>query len=254
MSSMVPMSSMVLESKAPNPMDLLTSQLSTTVFEFVEAASEVWPECNVLKAKLAEANSAKSSQELSRVYIKNLHNAMMAKPEILDRLMAKDATALNEDIPLFQELNAYGKLMAAPQEVQDTCWEYIEKIVQSANLSSVYTSAPQEIMDKVALVAEGFVSQIEAGTFDPSTINPAELTKKMMEGLDPDAISKWAATAMNPASIGSIMGVMKNVMGKDGVNMDMASLLGGAMQGGDLQDMEAMKGIMGGLFNNLKKK
>jgi hypothetical protein len=82
----------------------------------------------------------------------------------------------------------------------------------------------------------------------------------MMEGLDPDAISKWAATAMNPASIGSIMGVMKNVMGKDGVNMDMASLLGGAMGPmgpmgpGDLQDMEAMKGIMGGLFNQLKKK
>jgi len=246
-------SPMLLESKAPNPLDLLTSQLSTTVFEFVEAASEVWPECPALKARLAQVMAAKNSTELSKAYVNAMHTAMMEKTDILDRLLAKDATALNEDVPLFQELNAYGKLMAAPQEVQDTCWMYIEKIVQSANLNSVYTSAPQEIMDKVALVAEGFVSQIEAGTFDPSTINPAELTKKMMEGLDPDAISKWAATAMNPASIGSIMGVMKNVMGKDGVDMDMASLIGGAMNGGDMQDMDAMKGVMSGLFNKLKK-
>lgn len=246
-------SPMVLESRAPNPVDLLTNQLSTTVFEFVEAASEVWPECTALQGRLEEVKAARKSKELSKAYIGSMHTAMMEKTEILDRLLAKDATALDEDVPLFKELNAYGKLMAAPQEVQDTCWMYIEKIVQSANLNSVYTSAPQEIMDKVALVAEGFVSQIEAGTFDPSSINPAELTRKMMEGLDPDAISKWAATAMNPASIGSIMGVMKNVMGKDGVDMDMASLLGGAMQGGDMQDMDAMKGIMNGMFKQLKK-
>ena len=178
----------------------------------------------------------------------------MKRPEILERLLAKDATVLNEDVALFKEVNAYGKLTAAPQDVQDTCWAYIEKIVQSANLNSVYTGAPQEIMDKVSMVAEGFVSQIEAGTFDPSSINPAELTRQMMEGLDPDAISQWASTAMNPASIGSLMGVMKNVLGKDGVNFDMASLLTGSMQAGELKDIESMKDIMGGLFNQLKKK
>jgi hypothetical protein len=46
---------------------------------------------------------------------------------------------------------------------------------------------------------------------------------------------------------------MKNVMGKDGVDMDMASLIGGAMNGGEMQDMDAMKGVMSGLFNKLKK-
>lgn len=244
---------MVFDSKTPNPMDLIANQLSTSVFEFVDAASEVWPDCSALQGKLEEVKSVSTCKEKTREYINALHAAMMERPEILERLSARDLSVFDEEIALFKDLNAYGKMVGAPKEVQDTCWQYIEKIVQSATLNSVYTSAPKEIMDKVALVAEGFVSQIEAGTFDPSTLNPVDLTRKMMEGMDPDAISKWAATAMNPASLGSIMGVMKNVMGKDGVDFDMNSILTSAMTGGEMQDMEAMKGIMGGLFKNLKK-
>jgi hypothetical protein len=233
-----------------SPIDALSNQLGNTVFEFLDAASEVWPECEALKTRLAEAKSACLSPETMKAYSASFTQGVLAHTDLFERLLAKDMSVFaDSSIPLIVELGVYEKFSSAPTDVQDTCWQYIEKIVQSANLNAVYSSAPTEIMSKVSEVAETLVKQIESGTFDPSTLNPAELTQKMMQGMDPNAMARWASTAMNPSSINSLMGVMKNVMGKNGVPFDISTL----MQGGGEQDMDVLKSMMGDMFKNLKK-
>jgi hypothetical protein len=233
-----------------SPIDALSNQLGNTVFEFLDAASEVWPECQALKMRLAEAKLACQNPETTKRYSAAFTHGVLAHTDLFERLLAKDLSVFeSSEIPLIVELKVYEKMSSAPVDVQDTCWQYIEKIVQSANLNAVYSTAPSEIMSKVSEVAETLVKQIESGTFDPSTINPAELTQRMMEGMDPNAMARWASTAMNPSSINSLMGVMKNVMGKNGSPFDIASL----MQGGGEQDMDLLKNMMGDMFKNLKK-
>ena len=237
-------------SSSGSPLDALNNQLGTTVFEFLDAASEVWPDCSALKYRLAEAKLACQSSETSKQYSAAFTQEVLLHADLFERLLAKDLSVFEDSsIPLLKELDVYKKMTEAPSDVQDTCWQYIEKIVQSANLNAVYSTAPSEIMSKVSEVAETLVKQIESGTFDPSTINPAELTQKMMQGMDHAAMARWASTAMNPSSINSLMGVMKNVMGKNGVPFDMASLL----QGGGEQDMDMLKNMMGDMFKKLKK-
>jgi hypothetical protein len=232
-----------------NPLDVLSNQLGNTVFEFVDAASEVWPECSALKSRLAEAKAAAGTPESAREYSAKLSKTMLEHSDLFDRLLAKDLTVFQSDVELFKELSIYEKLNEAPKDVQDTCWQYIEKIVQSVNLNAVYTSAPTEIMSKVSKVAEDIVSKLESGQFDLSTLNPAQLTQEIMKDMDPEAMQKWAATSLNPSSIGSLMGVMKDVLGKSGgQNLDLQSLLSGGEQ-----DMDMMKSLMGNMFQQLKK-
>ena len=231
-----------------NPLDVLSNRLGNTIFEFVDAASEVWPECTALQARLAEAK--KAAAEDAKTYSAEFAKKMLEHSALFDRLLAKDLTVFQEDIELFKELDVYSKLSEAPQDVQDTCWQYIQKIVQSANLNAVYSSAPTEIMSKVSKVAEDIVSKIEKGDFDISTLNPAQLTQELMKDMDPQMMQQWAATSLNPSSIGSLMGVMQEVLVKTGGSpIDLQSLL----SGGGEQDMEAIQSLMGNMFKNLKK-
>jgi hypothetical protein len=233
-----------------SPLDALSNQLGNTVFEFLDAASEVWPDCSALKYRLAEAKLACQNADTAKQYSATFTQHVLSHSDLFERLLAKDLSVFeNSTISLIVELDVYKKMSEAPSDVQDTCWQYIEKIVQSANLNAVYTSAPTEIMSKVSEVADKLVKQIESGTFDPSTINPAELTQQMMQGMDQKAMAQWAASAMNPSSINSLMSVMKNVMGKNGTPFDMSAL----MQGGGEQDMDMVKTLMGDMFKNLKK-
>jgi hypothetical protein len=234
-----------------NPLDVLANQLGNTVFEFLDAASEVWPDCPALKARLEQAKVATSIEGGAQLFSTAFGKALQEHSHLYERALAKDMELFLEPIAVFQELSIYEKMSSAHPDVQATCWQYIEKIVQSANLNAVYTSAPPDIMSKVTEVAEGISRQIENGTFDPSTINPAELTQQMMAGLDEKSIAQWAQVAMNPTSIGSLMGVMKSVMAKSGAPpIDFASLLSGAGP----EDMDTVKAMMGNMLQNLGKR
>jgi hypothetical protein len=232
-----------------NPLDVLSNQLGNTVFEFVDAASEVWPDCPALKNRLAQAKEAASSPTMSKEYSAELSKSVLEHSDLFERLLAKDLTVFQADVDLFKELSIYEKLSEAPKDVQDTCWQYVEKIVQSVNLNAVYTSAPSEIMSKVSRVAEDIVGKIESGQFDLSTLNPVQITQDIMKDMDTEAMQKWASTSLNPSSIGSLMGVMKDVLGKTGGQVDLQSLL----SGGGEQDMDMMKNLMGNMFQQLKK-
>jgi hypothetical protein len=231
-----------------NPLEVLSNQLGNTTFEFLDAASEVWPECTALQARLAQAKAAAANSNLSKEYSDELAKAIILHSDLFDRLIAKDLSVFQEDVELFKELSAYEKLSEAPKDVQDTCWQYIEKIVQSVNLNAVYKSAPSEIMAKVSKAAEDIVSKLESGNFDISQLNPLQLTQEIMKDMDQEQMQKWAATSLNPSSINSLMGVMKEVLGKSGnPDIDLKSLLGGE------QDMDMMKTMMSTMFQQLKK-
>lgn len=231
-----------------NPLEVLSNQLGNTTFEFIDAASEVWPECTALKSRLAQAKAAAADSALAKEYSDDLAKAIILHSDLFDRLIAKDLSVFQEDVELFKELEVYEKLSGAPKDVQDTCWQYVEKIVQSVNLNAVYKSAPTEIMAKVSKAAEDIVSKLESGTFDLSQLNPVQLTQDIMKDMDQEKMQQWAATSLNPSSINSLMGVMKDVLGKSGnKNIDLQSLLGGE------QDMEMMKTMMSTMFQQLKK-
>ena len=231
-----------------NPLEVLSNQLGNTTFEFIDAASEVWPECTALKSRLAQAKAAAADSALAKEYSDDLAKAIILHSDLFDRLIAKDLSVFQEDVELFKELQVYEKLSEAPKDVQDTCWQYVEKIVQSVNLNAVYKSAPTEIMAKVSKAAEDIVSKLESGTFDLSQLNPVQLTQDIMKDMDQEKMQQWAATSLNPSSINSLMGVMKDVLGKSGnKNIDLQSLLGGE------QDMEMMKTMMSTMFQQLKK-
>ena len=234
-----------------SPLDVLANQLGNTVFEFLDAASEVWPDCPALQARLEQAKAATAVQGGAQKFSNEFGKALQSHTALFERALAKDMELFQEPIALFQELSVYEKISTAHPDVQDTCWQYIEKIIQSANLNAVYTSAPADIMSKVTEVAEGISRQIEDGTFDPSKLDPAQLTEQMMAGLDPNSIAQWAQVAMNPTSIGSLMGVMKSVMAKSGAPpIDIASLMSGVGS----EDMETVKAMMGGMLQNLGKR
>lgn len=231
-----------------NPLEVLSNQLGNTTFEFIDAASEVWPECTALKSRLAQAKAAAADSALAKEYSDDLAKAIILHSDLFDRLIAKDLSVFQEDVELFKELEVYEKLSEAPKDVQDTCWQYVEKIVQSVNLNAVYKSAPTEIMAKVSKAAEDIVNKLESGTFDLSQLNPVQLTQDIMKDMDQEKMQQWAATSLNPSSINSLMGVMKDVLGKSGnKNIDLQSLLGGE------QDMEMMKTMMSTMFQQLKK-
>ena len=251
----------------PDPTHVLKNQCLGTLYEFLDASAEVWPDCQAIKKYHALFKEAKESN--AEAFSTAVYAQILANEPLFERLHAKDVSVFQEPVELFQELDIYTKLSEAPQEVQDTCWSYISQVMQTANLSKVYGSAPPEMLLKVGAVAESFMKKMEDGTFDPKDLDPMALTQMMMEGVDKKEMEQWASTVMNPQSINSLMSVMQNVMGnmgEGGDKVDFASLAmsmsagmgAGGGQPNPLAALSAMnpemiQKMMGGFMKNLKK-
>lgn len=253
-----------------DPTLVLKNQCVSTLYEFLDASAEVWPECPALKKYMEVFKEAQSTN--SDLFTAAVYAAISEQAPLFERLQSKDLSVFQEPLDIFSELNVYAKLKEAPEEVQETCWTYIQQIVQSASLSNVYGSAPTEMLSKVSAVADSFMKQMEEGTFDMKDLDPMKLTQMMMEGVDKKEMEKWATSVMNPQSINSLMGVMKNVMGNmgaEGEDLDMASLassmgavgsIGGSTVGANpmsalgVMNPEMIQKMMGGFMKNLKKK
>ena len=262
------------QGSAQDPTNVLKNQCVSTLYEFLDASAEVWPECQALKKYLEIFKEARQTN--SEIFTSMVYSALSEQAPLFERLQAKDITVFQEPLEIFQELKIYAKMSEAPSEVQDTCWTYILQITQTASLSQVYGSAPTEMLQKVSAVADSFMKQMEDGTFDMKELDPIKLTQMMMEGVDKKEMEKWASSVMNPQSINSLMGVMQNVMGNMGdgeeqtsgldfaaIAASMAGLQGGAnpMEGGGgaaaalgALNPEMMQKMMGGFMKNLKKK
>ena len=262
-----------LQKASQDPTNVLKNQCVSTLYEFLDASAEVWPECPALKKYLDLFKEARQTN--SETFTDLIYSAISDQTCLFERLQAKDITVFQEPLEIFKELNIYAKISEAPQEVQDTCWTYILQIIQTASLSSVYGSAPTEMLQKVSAVADSFMKQMEEGTFDMKELDPMKLTQMMMEGVDKKEMEKWAASVMNPQSINSLMGVMQNVMGSMGegdetAGIDFSSLAAGmtGLQGGGgnanamasgaaalgALNPEMIQKMMGGFMKNLNKK
>jgi hypothetical protein len=248
----------------PDPTQVLKNQCLGTMYEFLDASVEVWPDCPALKKYHAVFREAKETN--SDVFTNAVYASIQVNEKLFERMQNKDLSVFQEPIEIFKELDIYTKLSEAPEEVQDTCWTYIAQIVQTANLSRVYGSAPPDMLQKVSAVAEKFMKKMEEGTFDPKELDPMALTQMMMEGVDKKEMEQWASTVMNPQSINSLMSVMQNVMGnmgEDGKKVDFANLamsMAGSLGGGGNplaalggMNPEIIQQMMGGLMKNMKK-
>ena len=261
------------QAASQDPTNVLKNQCVSTLYEFLDASAEVWPECPALKKYLEIFKEARQTN--SEIFTAAVYSAISEQASLFERLQTKDITVFQEPLEIFQELAVYAKMSEAPQDVQDTCWTYILQIIQTASLSSVYSSAPTEMLQKVSAVADTFMKQMEEGTFDMKELDPMKLTQMMMEGVDKKEMEKWASSVMNPQSINSLMGVMQNVMGnmggegEDETGIDFASMaagMAGLQGGGGANSMEGaasalgalnpemIQKMMGGFMKNLKKK
>lgn len=241
-----------------DPTLVLKNQCVGSIFEFIDASSEVWPDCTVIKTYLELFKQARALE--STQFTLTVYDALMEHSALFERLQSKDLSVFQEPIEIFHELRMYEKLSEAPSEVQDTCWAYIHQIIQTASLSKVYGTAPTVMLEKVSKVAEGFMKKLEDGTFDVKEIDPMQLTQMLMDGVDKKEMENWASSVMNPQSLQSLMGVMQNVMGKD-ESFDISSLMSMAggmplsnmMQGSNAMDPAVIQQMMGSLMKNLKK-
>jgi hypothetical protein len=256
------------DSLPEDPTQILKTQCINTLYEFVDASAEVWPNCQVLAKYLSMFKEGRSLQSVALTLY--LHEQVMSLQPYFERLEAKDLSVFLEPVEIFTELAIHSKLSEASTEIQETCWSYIKQIVQSASLSKVYGTAPTMMLEKVNKVAESFMKKMEEGTFDMKELDPMALTQMMMEGVDKKEMEKWASEVMNPQSINSLMGVMQSVMGgvgEDGNKIDFASIAGSMASsmgsGGGLGALSALgegginpeliQQMMGGLMKNLKK-
>jgi hypothetical protein len=244
----------------PSPEDptlVLKNQCVGSLYEFLDASAEVWPECPAIKKYLEMFKAAKALD--SPLFTVTVYDKLVEYKELFERMQNKDLSVFQEPIEIFQELDIFNKLSDASEEVKDTCWAYITQIVQTASLSRVYGTAPTVMLEKVSKVAEGFMKKMEDGTFDIKEIDPMQLTQMLMDGVDKKEMEAWATSVMNPQSIQSLMGVMKNVMGSKGEEaFDMSSLMSmaGKMPGmGSEEGMDSalIQQMMGSMMKNLKK-
>jgi len=250
-----------------DPTNVLKNQCVSTLYEFLDASAEVWPECPALKKYLEIFKEARQTN--SEIFTAMVYSAISEHADLFERLQTKDITVFQEPLEIFQELKVYAKMSVAPSEVQETCWTYILQIIQTASLSKVYGSAPTQMLQKVSAVADNFMKQMEEGTFDMKKLDPIKLTQMMMDGVDKKEMETWASSVMNPQSINSLMGVMQNVMGNMGggegdmEGVDFSSMAAGmigasALEGGgggpSALNPEMLQKMMGGFMKNLKKK
>lgn len=252
-----------MSSPAPEDATLvLKNQCVGSMYEFLDASVEVWPDCLALQKYLELFKQARALE--SPLFTVTVFDKLLEYQHLFERLQAKDLTVFQEPIEIFQELQLYEKLSDASNDIQDTCWAYITQIVQTASLSKVYGTAPTLMLEKVSKVAEGFMKKMEEGTFDAKDIDPMQLTQMLMDGVDKKEMEQWATSVMNPQSIQSLMGVMQNVMGNKGeAPFDMSTLMsmaGGAgapdlssLMGGGGMDPAMMQQLMGSFMKNLKK-
>lgn len=195
--------------------DLLLERFGQLVFQFLEASCEVWSTDTVLAEWKATFDANNAEPAKAKEFTQRLFTQFVAefKP-LYPKLNAKDMSVFDEPLELFVKANVAQKMKAADEGTRDTVWEYIKQIVQSATIGDVYSSCPDEMIKRVAGMADKIVKQIETGAFDISQLNPAEISKQMMEGIDPAQIEEWGKSLMNSGNIDSIMGMMSGLMGQ----------------------------------------
>lgn len=198
--------------------DMLLERFGQLLYQFLDASSEVWPDDDVLKGWKSKFDEANSNPRKAKVHVQVLFAEFVRdmKP-LYSRINAQDATVLEEPVALFVRLQAPQKYAGASAEVRETCWQYAKQIVQAASIGDVYSKCPEQMVKRVASLAETIVKDMEDGKgFDVSKLNPAEISRQMMEGMNPEDLEAWGKSLMTSGNLETIMGLMNGMMGGGG--------------------------------------
>jgi hypothetical protein len=231
----------------PNAKEILLEQFGQICFQFLDASAEVWPECPVLKQYKADFEAANANPQLAKPFVSKLHTAFQQQfKEYSTRLMQKDASIVQEQIPFLLDIDASGKFASVDEEVRKTCLEYGKQVAQAASINDVYSKCPSKMMDQVASLASTFVKDLEAGKMDIKSLNPMEISQRVMAQLSPKDIEEFGRQLTTDGGLEGVMSMMQSMMS----NLP-AGAAGGASPFGNIDpsmimNMMSSMGAMGG--------
>ena len=233
----------------PSPSEGVLQQFLAMSLQFLDAAVEVWPQDAVLAEWKITAEAARASGEDARMRALALraqaefHGAFK---DSYERLQKKDATLLQEAIPLLAVLDLPAKWHAADAAVRETVWEYVQQLAQFSSMYTLYSKCPGGLMGKVTSMASALVSKLEAGEMDMASINPMQLSQQMLANMDPQDLENFGRELSSGGDIMGMMSMMQGMVGSMGADTGipyLSSMLGG---GGGMEGLAAMLGGMQG--------
>ena len=194
---------------------MLLERFGQITYQFLDASCDVWPEDKVLLEMRKKFDAANASPSLAKAFTQNLQKDFVRDfHHLFPRIEARDETVLSETDFLVR-VDAKAKFDAATEEVRGTCWEYAKQIVQSATMGDVYEKCPSQMVQRVASMADKIVRDMQGGSLDFSKLNPMELSKEMMDGIDPKALEEWGNSLKTTGNMEHITQMMMGMLGKD---------------------------------------
>jgi hypothetical protein len=235
--------------------ELLLERFGQITYQFLEASAEVWNTCEVLKGWKAKYDEANADPRKAKIFVQVLFAEFTRdfKP-YYSRFTAKDASVFEEPFAPFIKVNASQKFASVPKEVQDTCWDYIAQIVQSATIGDVYYKCPQDMVKRIASMADTIVKDIEKGNFDISKLNPAEISKQMMKDMNPEDLEAWGKSLMDGGNMESIMNMIGPLMSGGGLMGTQIPAIDPQMIQSMLQSMNGGGNVLPGFDLDIFKK
>jgi hypothetical protein len=227
--------------------DMLLERFGQIAYQFLDAAAEVWTEDELLKSYKAEFDAANETPSSAKKYTEQLQKKFIQEfRRYFSRIESKDETIFEEPIEFLVKLNAASKYAGASLDVRSTSWEYARQIVQAATMGDVYEKCPSKMVQRVASMADKIVKDMQSGNFDPTKLNPMELSQEMLKGIDPKSLEEWGSSLKSSGNIDHIMSMMTGMLGS---GMPGMGGLGSLMQNPALKDMMG-GGDMASLLSN----
>lgn len=208
-----------------SPSHVLIESFAKSVYDFVDAACDVWKgdeELEKSKAKLSEGSYPHAAY---------LYDELVKQKPHFPKLLAGDDSVLEDmkDVEFVQRFKVQEKFDAAHPEVRETCWTYVKQIVQSASMASLYDKCPQGMINQVSALANSMVASLADGTFDLAKLNPKELTDQLLATVDQDEVKQWAAQVSSDNSMANIANMFAG-----GGGAEMLQRMAGGMTGMNL--------------------
>lgn len=205
-----------------SPSVVLIESFAKSVFDFVDAACDVWKDDAELlqcKAKLSEGSYSHAAY---------LYDEFVKQKKHFPKLLSGDDGVLVDmkDVEVVQRFKIQEKYDGAHPEVRETCWTYIKQIVQSASMASLYDKCPQSMITRVSALASTMVASLADGTFDFAKLNPKELTDELLATVDQDEVKQWAAQVSSDDSMANITSMFAG-----GGGAEMLQRMAGGMSG-----------------------
>ncbi len=175
-----------------DPQEILLTTFGSTLYDFLDAASEIWPELN-------------DHREYVKGNTRELYDEFQKLSPFYDKFMNNDVSVLDELPEKYDDFK--NKLKSVEKDVVDTCFQFIKNLIQSSTMTSLYDKCPKDLMSKVSSLAQSLAEDLSTGKLDMSTFNPLELTDKLLGIVDPDEVKEWSKNMENEGAFKNIAGM-----------------------------------------------